>query len=145
MPCVARRATNGSEARVASAPEKIEAVFADKLGAEATQLRPEDMTEEEKRTKAWVGDAVLALFAREWILKQKDISIKERAGVFIQMTSNQFLASLGEPTAMEAEIGVVYEEGGLQAAFDFIEQKFLPLFIKQRKKRQRPGSYRKKV
>ena len=31
------------------------------------------MTEEEKRTKAWIGDAVLALFAREWILKQTDI------------------------------------------------------------------------
>ena len=31
------------------------------------------MDETEKRTKAWVGDAVLALFAREWILDQKVI------------------------------------------------------------------------
>jgi len=102
------------------------------------------LTEQDKRTKAWVGDAVLALFAREWILKQTDISVKQRADVFIQMTSNQFLASLGEPTAMEAEIGVVYENEGLQAAFDFIEGKFLPLFIKRRTKSKQPGSYRNK-
>ncbi len=102
------------------------------------------MTEEDKRTKAWIGDAVLALYAREWILEQSDISVKERANIFIQMTSNQFLASLGEPTAMEAEIGVVYESEGLQAAFDFIEQKFLPLFIKQRQRSKQPGSYRDK-
>lgn len=102
------------------------------------------MIEEVKRSKAWIGDAVLALYAREWILKQTDIPVKERAEVFIQMTSNQFLASLGEPTAMEAEIGVAYEELGLQAAFAHIEQKFLPVFISQQKKRQRPGSYRNK-
>ena len=54
------------------------------------------MTEEDKRTKAWIGDAVLALFAREWILKQENISNKERAEVFIQITSNQFLASIGD-------------------------------------------------
>jgi len=100
------------------------------------------MLTDDKRTKAWIGDAVLALYAREWILRQPDISIKDRAGVFIQMTSNQFLASLGEPTAMEAEIGVVYESEGLQAAFGHIERKFLPIFEKQRKKRKRPGSYR---
>lgn len=102
------------------------------------------MQEETKRAKAWIGDAILALYAREWILKQKDIPAKERADVFIQMTSNQFLASLGEPTAMEAEIGVVYEAEGLQAAFNFIETKFLPHFIKQRTRGKRPGSYRNK-
>ena len=102
------------------------------------------MIEEDKRTKAWIGDAVLALYAREWILKQKDIPTKERAEVFIQMTSNQFLASMGEPTAMEAEIGVVYEAEGLQAAFDHIEAKFLPLFKKHRSRSKQPGSYRNK-
>jgi len=102
------------------------------------------MNEEDKRTKAWIGDAVLALYAREWILKQADIAVKDRAEVFKRMTSNHFLASLGEPTAMETEIGVVYENDGLQAAFDFIEAKFLPIFVKQRKKRKRPGSYRDK-
>ena len=29
------------------------------------------MDETEKRTQAWVGDAVLALFAREWILENR--------------------------------------------------------------------------
>ena len=102
------------------------------------------MTEEYKRTIAWVGDAVLALFAREWILKQKDISNKERANVFIQITSNQFLSSLGEPTSIAAEIGVVYEADGLHAALEFIEQKILLLFLKRRAKRKQPGSYRSK-
>lgn len=98
----------------------------------------------ELRTKAWIGDAVLALFAREWILKQPDIRPEKRAEVFIQMTSNQFLSSLGEPTAMEAEIGVVYNSEGLQAAFDFIEAKFIPIFQKQRNNQRKPGSYRRK-
>lgn len=101
------------------------------------------MAEEDKRSQAWVGDAVLALYAREWILQQKDISPKERADVFIQMTSNHFLSALGEPTAMEAEIGRVYTDQGLDSAFEHIEQKFLPVFKKQRAKSRQPGSYRK--
>ncbi|MGJ8651847.1 MAG: ribonuclease III domain-containing protein [Opitutaceae bacterium] len=98
----------------------------------------------EQRTKAWIGDAVLALFAREWILKQSDIASEKRAEVFIQMTSNKFLSALGEPTAMEAEIGVVYDNDGLQAAFDHIEAKFIPIFQKQRNNQRKPGSYRRK-
>ncbi len=98
----------------------------------------------ELRTKAWIGDAVLALFAREWILKQSDITSERRAEVFIQMTSNKFLSSLGEPTAMEAEIGTRYEAEGLDAAFEFIEKKFIPIFQKQRKNQRKPGSYRRK-
>jgi dsRNA-specific ribonuclease len=102
------------------------------------------LTEEEKRSKAWIGDAVLALYARDWILEQKDIAAKERSEIFIQMTSNQFLSSRGEPTAMEAEIGTVYEADGLQAAFKHIETKFLPLFKKHRSRSRQPGSYRNK-
>jgi dsRNA-specific ribonuclease len=102
------------------------------------------MNEDEKRTKAWIGDAVLALFARQWILQQADIPTKERAEIFIQMTSNKFLSALGEPTAMEAEIGVVYERDGLQPAFDFIELKFVPIFQKQRNNQRKPGSYRRR-
>ena len=100
------------------------------------------MDEELKRTQAWIGDAVLALYARKWILQQKDISTKERAEVFIQMTSNHFLSAVGEPTAMEAEIGVTYKTQGLEAAFEHIESKLLPVFLKQRRKAKRPGSYR---
>lgn len=102
------------------------------------------MNESTKREEAWIGDSVLALFAREWILRQPDISKSDRADTFIQMTSNHFLASVGEPTAMEAEIGLIYHQSGLQAAFDFIEEKYIPLFLKQRTKQLKPGSYRKR-
>jgi 23S rRNA maturation mini-RNase III len=103
------------------------------------------MKEDEKRTKAWIGDAVLALFARQWILKQTNIPANERSDFFIQMTSNKFLSAVGEPTAMEAGIGIVYERDGLQAGFDYIEEKFIPVFKKQRNNRRKfGGSYRNK-
>lgn len=100
------------------------------------------MTEREKREKAWVGDAVLGLYAREWILKQPAIDAPERAAVYTDMTSNHFLSALGQPTAMEAEIGLVYEKEGLERAFAFIEEKFMPVFLKQRRNRSRQGSWR---
>lgn len=101
------------------------------------------MDETEKRTKAWVGDAVLALFAREWILKQAEIAPGERIEVFTGMTSNRFLACLGEPTLMEAKIGLVYEREGLAKAFAYIEEVFLPVFKKQRRNLLKSsGSYR---
>lgn len=102
------------------------------------------MTEEEKRTKAWVGDAVLALFAREWILRAPQIKKQDRSDAFIRMTSNKFLSAIGEPTRMEAEIGIIYENEGLESAFNHIEAKFVPLFKKQLAKRRQPGSYRDK-
>lgn len=101
------------------------------------------MDETEKRTKAWIGDAVLALFAREWILRQTDIAPGERIAVFTGMTSNRFLACMGEPTLMEAKIGVVYEKEGLEKAFSYIEETFLPVFRKQRQNLLKSaGSYR---
>ena len=101
------------------------------------------MDETEKRTKAWVGDGVLALFAREWILKQSDIAPGERIEVFTGMTSNRFLACMGEPTLMEAKIGVVYENEGLEKALSYIEETFLPVIKKQRQNLLKsPGSYR---
>ncbi len=89
-----------------------------------------------KREQAWVGDAVLALFAREWILRQDDIKPGQRTEAFIQMTGNQFLACVGEPTAIEAGIGKVYQSDGLQAAFNHIETTLLPLYLKQRNNRK---------
>ena len=101
------------------------------------------MDETEKRTKAWVGDAVLALFAREWILKQTEIAPGERIDAFTGMTSNRFLACMGEPTLMEAKIGGVYETEGLEKAFAYIESTFLPVFKKQRRNLlESAGSYR---
>ena len=101
------------------------------------------MDEMEKRTKAWVGDAVLALFAREWILDQNVIERSNRVEVFTALTSNQFLACIGEPTLVEARIGKVYRAEGLQAAFDYIQREILPVFEKQRRNLiKKTGSYR---
>ena len=102
------------------------------------------MDEQTKREKAWIGDAVLALYAREWILRQADIEVGERATVFKDMTSNHFLSALGQPTQMEADIGLVYEKDGLEKAFAFIEERFLPVFRKQRRNRKMQGDWRSK-
>ena len=90
------------------------------------------MNIEEKRSLAWIGDAVLALYARKWILKQNDISIKERAEAFQSMTSNEFLSYHGEPTQVECTIGQVYEKDGLNSAFNFIETTLMPIFLKRK-------------
>ncbi len=101
------------------------------------------MVESEKRTSAWVGDAVLALFAREWVLSQREIQPGERIDVFTGMTSNRFLACLGEPTSVEAAIGEVYQSKGLEAAFAYNEETLLPVFEKQRRNRSKTqGSWR---
>ncbi len=100
------------------------------------------MDELEKRTKAWVGDAVLALFAREWILRQSDIMPDQRSQAFKDMTCNQFLSAIGQPTQVEANIGEVYEKRGLEAAFEYVEDEIVPVFKKQRRNRRRVGSWR---
>jgi len=102
------------------------------------------MDERTKRDLAWVGDAVLALFARKWLLIQSDVAADERIEQFINMTSNKFLACFGEPTAMEAEIGEIYERHGLEKAFQFIEAKFIPVFKKQRQNKSRPHARAKR-
>ena len=81
---------------------------------------------------AWIGDTILDLFARTWILKEKGAVCGETQR---RMTSNQFLACLGNPTSVEAKIGRLYREEGMQAAFAWIEAELLPLFKKQEKKR----------
>lgn len=86
------------------------------------------------RNQAWIGDAVLSLFARQWILREHGEMDGERLTAF---TSNQFLSAFGNPTHVEAEIGRVYEDGGLEAAFSAIESQFLPLFLAQEKRRAR--------
>ncbi len=101
------------------------------------------MEESEKRENAWIGDAILALFAREWILKQTDIEPGQRIEVFTGMTSNRFLACIGEPTLMESQIGSIYAKEGLPAAFQHIETHILPVFEKQRRNATRSvRSYR---
>ncbi len=85
-----------------------------------------------RRQKAWVGDAVLSLYARQWILREKG---KMDGQLMEKMTSNDFLATIGNPTKVEAAVGIVYENEGLQAAFDWIEHEILPSFISQSQKK----------
>lgn len=79
---------------------------------------------------AWIGDTILDLYARTWILENYGTVSGE---ILRSMTSNQFLACFGNPTSVEARIGVLYREEGMDAAFSWIESELLPLFKKQRK------------
>lgn len=81
-----------------------------------------------EREAAWVGDAVLALFARQWVLRERKSMDGEW---FTRLTSNGFLSAFGAPTAVEAKIGKIYQKDGLEAAFAWMEQEFIPLFRKQ--------------
>lgn len=82
---------------------------------------------------AWIGDTVLDLYARTWILENRGTLCGE---TLMRMTSNSFLACFGNPTSVEAKIGAIYREKGLQPAFDWIEGEILPLFEKQEKNRR---------
>lgn len=86
------------------------------------------------REQAWIGDAVLTLFARTRILASERHLDAELAS---RMTSNQFLSAFGDPTAAEARLGRVYLEQGLEGAFAWIEAEWMPLFERQEEKRAR--------
>lgn len=83
---------------------------------------------------AWTGDAVLALWAREYILRTQGRLDSE---IFLCLTSNAFLQSFGRPTRVEAEFGLVYRQEGLAAAFAYIEARILPTFARQEARRRR--------
>lgn len=89
------------------------------------------------RENAWIGDAVLELYVRSLILKQEG---KMDAEMKTRFTCNQFLCCIGNPTAVEADIGVIYQREGLEAAFTWIRDNLEPLFLKQEAKRVRKGS-----
>lgn len=81
-----------------------------------------------EREQAWVGDAVLALFARQFVLRERSSMDGEW---FTRLTSNDFLSAFGNPTRVEASIGRLYQEGGLDAAFAWMDANLVPLFRKQ--------------
>ena len=98
----------------------------------------------QEREEAWVGDAVLALYMRKLILREQGVMDGE---MFVRCTSNDFLRNIGNPTSVEAQIGRVYEEFGLQQAFDWMEHQLLPVFRMQEKNHQQrvaQGGKRKK-
>lgn len=82
----------------------------------------------QEREAAWVGDAVLALFARQFVLRERKAMDGEW---FTRLTSNEFLSAFGQPTRVEAAIGKLYQEGGLEAAFAWMDGNLIPLFRKQ--------------
>jgi len=96
------------------------------------KLEKIDARDPKVRGDAWIGDTVLDLYARSYILREQG----EMDGKMLaRMSSNQFLASLGNPTVVEAEIGKVYQKDGLEAGFAWIEENLLPVFLKQERKR----------
>ncbi len=84
--------------------------------------------------EAWIGDAVLTLYARLKILREDGALDGPKS---VRMTSNQFLATIGEPTKVEAELGRAFESEGLAGAFRLIEERLIPLFERQEDKRLR--------
>lgn len=91
---------------------------------------------EEILKQAWIGDAVLALYVRRRILREDGRIDGPKAE---RMTSNQFLSVIADASETEAEIGRLYEEQGLEAAFGWIERTLMPVFEKQEAKRSRRG------
>ena len=87
-----------------------------------------DLRLEQTLKEAWIGDAVLCLYARRWVLLEDGRIAAEK---FTRMTSNRFLSAFGEATEVEAELGRVYQRDGLDAAFRWIEARLLPQFQKQ--------------
>ncbi|MEM1083638.1 MAG: hypothetical protein AAGI48_05910 [Verrucomicrobiota bacterium] len=94
------------------------------------------MTKDEikaERESAWIGDAVLALFARSFVLKERGNMDGEW---FTRLTSNDFLSAFGNPTRVEAKIGEIYREQGIDAAFAWMNEELVPLLRKQMARRK---------
>ena len=81
-----------------------------------------------ERESAWVGDAVLALFARQFVLRERGTMDGQW---FTLLTSNDFLSTFGNPTSVEASIGELYQKEGLNAAFAWMEAELIPHFRKR--------------
>lgn len=96
---------------------------------------PKNAKREQILKDAWIGDAVLCLYARLKILREDGVTDGPKEE---RMTSNQFLTAWAEPSEVEAEIGRIYEREGLEAAFQWIEARLMPLFARQETKRLKP-------
>ena len=92
------------------------------------------MREDRLRAEAWVGDAVLALYVRRRILSRDGRVDGQKSA---RMSSNQFLSAWGDPTAVEARIGRLYEQEGLEAAFAWIDAELAPRFDREERNRIR--------
>ena len=97
-------------------------------------MKKSDFEEAVLRQDAWIGDAVLELYVRTWILEVHEVMDAELKARF---TCNQFLNCVGNPTKVEATIGVLYREKGMDSAFAWIKTNLEPLFLKQEAKRKK--------
>jgi len=111
------------------------------FGVPPTPSSKKDSALTKEREDAWTGDAVLALFVRKWILNKYG---KMDGEMFVRFTSNDFLKALGNPTSVEAEIGRCYDAKGLEASFEHIEQKLMPMFLLKEKNRLRQEAMKPK-
>lgn len=84
--------------------------------------------------QAWIGDAVLCLYARCRILREDGAIDEQKAQ---RLTSNQFLSGFAEPSETEAAIGRAFEQQGLAGAFEWIECNLVPLFDRHEAKRHK--------
>lgn len=95
------------------------------------------------REAAWVGDAVLGLYVRRFLLDPgNQMPAEQRSDLYQHFTSNAFLSAVGEPTRVEARIGLIYEAAGLEAAFAWIAETLQPVFLRQYQNLRRGGSLR---
>lgn len=80
---------------------------------------------------AWLGDAVLGLYAREIILSKKSESFHIYTEKFQKITSNEFLLRLGKPTEVEAKIGEIFKKDGIDKAYKWLDKNLLPHIQKE--------------
>lgn len=83
----------------------------------------------EDRALAWLGDAALALVVREWILETEGVLNGE---LHRRLTSNDFLRQFGHPTLVEASLGKLYQEDGLEAVRTRFREVILARFLQRK-------------
>jgi dsRNA-specific ribonuclease len=91
-----------------------------------SSIRNQRLTQVQK--DAWIGDAILALWARLRILQESGAIDGPH---YARITSNHCLAAIAEPSEAEARIGRAYLSGGLDAAFSWLDHNLLPILQKQ--------------
>jgi hypothetical protein len=82
----------------------------------------------QQREEAWIGDAVLLLYARQRVLREQG-TVNSRAEQLF--TANGQLSSFSQPTETEACIGRCFTAHGLDAAMQWIRDNLEPIYAKQ--------------
>jgi hypothetical protein len=107
---------------------------------DAIKMKPRPGEMRQLKEEAWLGDAVLEVFMRSWVLEQRG---RQDMVTKVNLTSNAFLSSLGNPMKMEAQIGRIYRDQCIEAAWTWIREHVLPVFQKHEAKRLRARAGRK--